>query len=45
MTTGDEVQPLVTWHTHTLSDALDAKRLRPISTGGTAPLNPRRVWH
>jgi hypothetical protein len=43
MTTADEIHAFVTWHTPTLSDGLDAMRLRPLNLGYTAPLKLRRV--
>jgi hypothetical protein len=45
MTTADEIHALITWHTPTLSDVLDAMRLSPFRTDYTALLKLRRIRH
>lgn len=40
MRTADEIHALVTWHSPTPSDALNAVRLRPFRTGENALLKP-----
>jgi len=44
MTTADQSDALVAWHTSGAGEALDAVRLRPFSTGYTAAGKLHRVW-